>query len=59
MNSHIAAVIAAERGCDVREDVARGRVPRAADARPRRTLRERLAARWRCASAPSHRRSTS
>jgi hypothetical protein len=59
MNSHIAAAIAAERGCDVREDVARGRVPRADDARRRRTLRERLAARRRSASAASARRSTS
>lgn len=46
MNSHIAAVIAAERGCDVREDVARGRVPRAADPSAPRTVWGRLAA-WR------------
>lgn len=44
MNPHIAAVIAAEHGCDIREDVARGRVPHAERSRPRRTLRERLTA---------------
>jgi hypothetical protein len=46
MNSHIAVVIAAERACDIQEDVARGGVPRDSGPRARRTLRERLAA-WR------------
>jgi hypothetical protein len=57
MNSHIAAVIAAERGCDVREDAARGRVPRDAEPSTRRTLRERVARRRQPASGRSAGRS--
>jgi hypothetical protein len=42
MNPHIAAAMAAERQCDLREEQARGRVPVAGRRRPRRTLRQRL-----------------
>jgi hypothetical protein len=46
MNSHIAVVMAAERACDIQEDVARGSLPRDSSRPPRRTMRERVAL-WR------------
>jgi hypothetical protein len=43
MNSHIAAVIGAERRCDIQEDASRGKACELHKRRP--TLRERLSAR--------------
>ena len=44
MNSHIAAAIGAERGCDIQEDAGRGKECELPERGP--TLRERLSARW-------------
>jgi hypothetical protein len=42
MNPHIAAAMAAERQCDLREERARDHAPDAGRRRPRRTLRRRM-----------------
>ncbi len=44
MNSHIAAMIGAERRCDIQEDVTRGKACDLHERGP--SLRERLSARW-------------